>query len=76
MKRRRNAGPGPTKPKPDECRTMNVVRAGKLFFGLGRDASYAAAKSGEMPVVKIGGRYRALVPAIERLLEGDRKPAA
>ncbi len=69
---------GRTRPEADETKTMDVPKAGKIYFGLGRDASYAAAKSGEIPVIQIGGRLRAVVPAIERMLElaGRGKPAA
>ena len=71
-KKRRN------KPKHDESKSMSVPKAGKIYFGLGRDASYAAAKNGQMPVAWIGGRVIALVPAIERMLQeaGNKKPAA
>jgi hypothetical protein len=56
---------------------MSVPKAGKIFFGLGRDASYAAAKTGQIPAIKIGGKVRAVVPAIERMLEqAGKKPAA
>jgi hypothetical protein len=42
------------------------------------NASYEAAKRGDIPTIKIGGKIRALVPAIERTLEqaGKTKPAA
>jgi hypothetical protein len=53
-----------------------VPKAGKVYFGLGRDASYAAAKSGEIPVIQIGGRLRAVVPAIERMLARAGEPDA
>ena len=67
----------PTNPQPDETKTMSVPKAGKIFFGLGRDASYAAAKTGEIPAIKIGGKVRAVVPAIERMLEqAGKKPTA
>ena len=58
----------PTSPQPDETKTMSVPKAGKIFFGLGRDASYRAAKSGQMPAIWIGGKIRAVVPAIEQML--------
>jgi hypothetical protein len=67
----------PTSPQADETKTMSVPKAGKIFFGLGRDASYAAAKTGQIPAIKIGGKVRAVVPAIERMLEqAGKKPAA
>ena len=48
-----NAGKGP---QPDESKTMSVPKAGKIYFGLGRDASYVAAKRGQIPAIKIGGK--------------------
>ena len=49
--------------------TMSVPDAGLKYFGLGRNASYAAAKRGEIPVIRIGGKVRAVVAAIHRMLE-------
>ncbi len=67
----------PNSLQADETKTMSVPKAGKLFFGLGRDASYAAAKTGQIPAIKIGGKVRAVVPAIERMLEqAVKKPVA
>jgi hypothetical protein len=48
--------------------TMGIVEAGRRYFGLGRDASYRAAKAGDIPCVKIGGRLFASIPAIEVML--------
>ena len=56
----------------DEDRlTYGVVEAGRKL-GLGRNASYLAAKKGELPVIRIGSRL--LVPklALQKLLEGGR----
>jgi hypothetical protein len=67
----------PNGAQADETITMSVPKAGKIFFGLGRDASYAAARTGQIPAIKIGGKVRAVVPAIERMLEqAGKKPAA
>jgi hypothetical protein len=63
-----------TKAEADETKTMSVPKVGKVYFDLGRDASYAAAKSGEIPVIQIGGRLRAVVPAIERMLARVGEP--
>jgi hypothetical protein len=66
-----------TKINPDLTKTMDVPQAGRLYFGLGRNASYDAAKRGQIPIIKIGGRIRAVVPAIERMLvEAGKKSAA
>jgi hypothetical protein len=37
-----------------EAKTLPVPEAGRKYFGLGRNASYAAAKRGEIPVIQIG----------------------
>lgn len=57
-----------------ERRTLTVEEAAR-YLGIGRSAAYAAARSGELPTVRIGRRL--LVPrhALERMLAGDR-PAA
>jgi hypothetical protein len=36
--------------------TISVPDAGRLFFGLGRNAAYDAAKAGDIQTIKIGGR--------------------
>ncbi len=53
-----------TKPK-----TMSVPEAGRVYFGVGRDASYQAAKSGQIPVIRIGKFLRVPIVAMERLLD-------
>lgn len=51
--------------------TIDVVAAAALF-GLGRSAAYEAAARGELcvgvPVLKVGGRYRVPVAALETVL--------
>ena len=49
-------------------KTMSVPTAGKQYFGLGKNAAYAAAARGEIPVIKIGSRLRVPVVALERML--------
>jgi hypothetical protein len=58
--------------KDRDVKTMSVPAAGKLYFGLGRNGSYAAAKRGEIPVIKVGSRLRAVVAALERKLAETR----
>jgi hypothetical protein len=59
------------------AKTISVPQAGKQFFGLGKNASYAAAARHEIPVIKIGGRLRVPVIALERMLsEAGSKNAA
>jgi hypothetical protein len=66
------------KVKPDRTKTLGVPEAGRIYFGLGKNASYEAAHRGDIPTIKIGRRYRAVVPAIERMLAraGEHEPDA
>ncbi len=51
---------------------LTVPEAGRLLWGLGRDASYAAAERGEIPVLKVGRRL--VVPthaALKKLAMSD-----
>jgi Helix-turn-helix domain len=50
-------------------KTMSVPEAGKRYFNLAKNASYEAARRGELPVIKIGSRLRVPVVALERMLE-------
>jgi hypothetical protein len=55
--------------------TMGVPEAGRRYWGIGRAASYRAAKAGDIPCVKVGGRLFASIPAIERMLmEAGKAP--
>jgi hypothetical protein len=49
--------------------TLTVPEAGKRYFGLSRNAAYAAAGRGEIPTVRIGRLLRVPVRALERLLD-------
>lgn len=53
----------------EEVKTLSVVEAGRIYFNLGRDASYAAAHRGDLPVIKIGKILRVSVIALEMMLE-------
>jgi hypothetical protein len=60
-----------------EVKTMTVPEAGKLYFGMSRNASYEAASRGEIPTIKIGRLLRVPVRAMEKLLDSaDRGEAA
>lgn len=52
-----------------ECKTMTVPEAGRVYFDLGRNASYEAARRGEIPTIKIGRLLRVPVVGMERKLE-------
>jgi len=53
----------------DSPKTISVPEAGKKYFDLSRGASYAAAARGDIPTIKIGGKLRVPIVAIERKLE-------
>jgi excisionase family DNA binding protein len=48
--------------------TLSVEEAGCEVLGLSRAASYAAAKSGTLPVIRVGRRMVVPRHALERLL--------
>ena len=50
-------------------KTITVPDAGRIYFGLGRNASYDAAKRGEIPTIKVGRLLRVPIIAMERRLE-------
>jgi hypothetical protein len=48
--------------------TISVPEAGRIFFGLARNAAYDAAKRGDIQTVRIGGKIVVPVaPLAERL---------
>jgi hypothetical protein len=53
----------------DQPKTLTVPEAGRVYFDLGRNASYEAARRGDIPTIKIGRLLRVPVVALERLLE-------
>jgi hypothetical protein len=50
-------------------KTLTVPEAGRVYFDLGRNASYEAARRGDIPTIKIGRLLRVPVVALERKLE-------
>jgi hypothetical protein len=53
--------------------TISVPEAGRVL-GIGRDAAYAAAARGEIPVLTLGRALRVPVPKLLRLLGLDLDP--
>ena len=51
-----------------ETKTLSVPEAGR-WLGLGRNASYEAARRGDIPTIRIGKLIRVPVVALERKLE-------
>jgi hypothetical protein len=49
--------------------TMTIPEAGKAYFDLSRNASYAAAKRGDIPTIRIGKLLRVPVRALEAKLD-------
>ena len=56
-------------------KTLSIPVAGRRYFDLGRNASYAAAKRGEIPTIRMGRLLRTPVVALERMLEEAGKAA-
>jgi hypothetical protein len=50
--------------------TMSVPAAGRLFYDLGRNGSYAAAARGDLITIKVGKLLKVPVAAQKRKLEG------
>jgi len=50
-------------------KTLTVPMAGEIYYGLGRNASYEAAKRGDIPTIKVGRLLRVPVAAMEKRLE-------
>jgi hypothetical protein len=53
----------------EQCRTLTVPEAGRRYFDLSQNGSYLAAQRGDIPTIRIGGRLRVPVAALERMLE-------
>jgi hypothetical protein len=51
-----------------EPKTLTVPVAGRTYFGLGRNASYDAARRGDIPTIKIGRLLRVPIAAMEARL--------
>ena len=60
-----------SKEKSAACRTATVPEAAKVL-GIGRNQAYEAARTGQLPTVKIGSRVLVPLAALERLLQEQR----
>jgi hypothetical protein len=55
--------------------TESVPALGKRLLGLGREASYEAAKKGIIPTIKVGRKLRGLSRVMEERLTRDPQDA-
>jgi hypothetical protein len=54
-------------------KTITVPDAGREYYGLSRNAAYAAAKRGDIPTIRIGKLLRVPVRALEQMLNATLK---
>ncbi len=59
-----------------QVKTITVPDAGREYFGLSRNAAYAAAKRGDIPTIKIGKLLRVPIRALEQKLDASMKSDA
>ena len=62
-------------PLTDHRKTYSVPEAARVL-GIGRSAAYEAARTGQIPTIRIGKRLLVPIVALKRLLEDAGKPAA
>jgi hypothetical protein len=55
--------------------TLTVPEAGRRYFGLSRNASYALAINGTIPTVRVGKLLRVPIRAMEKMLDNAGTPA-
>jgi hypothetical protein len=56
-----------------EPKTLTAPEAGRIYFRLGRNASYDAARRGDLPTIRIGRLLRVPVAAMEQRLTEVRR---
>ena len=49
--------------------TISVPEAGEKYFDMSKNTSYAAAKRGDIPTIRIGKLLRVPVRALEQMLD-------
>jgi hypothetical protein len=60
----------------DDQWTVSVPEAGRRYYGLSRNGSYAAAARGDIPTIRVGRLLRVPIRAIERVLDAaGQQPA-
>jgi hypothetical protein len=58
-----NDDDSPKEGNMEDAVTISIPEAGKRFYGLSRDGSYAAARRGEIVTIKVGRLFRVPVAA-------------
>ncbi|MGM0561048.1 MAG: helix-turn-helix domain-containing protein [Pseudomonadota bacterium] len=53
-----------------ERQTYTVPEAAKVM-GIGKTAAYEAARTGQIPTIKVGGRILVPKAALHRMLQGE-----
>jgi len=48
--------------------TASIPDAGRVCFGLKRQASYRAAKKGDIPTIQVGGNFYVLTSDLRKIL--------
>jgi hypothetical protein len=52
-----------------EAKTLSVPEAGRLYFRISRNASYAAAARGLIPTIRVGRLLRVPIIQMEKMLK-------
>ena len=52
-------------------KTMSVPEAGRVFYEIGKNASYEAARRGDIPVIQVGKLLRVPVALMEKKVRGE-----
>lgn len=57
------------------CKTLSVPEAGRIYYNLGRNGSYAFAKERPdlLPTIQVRGRRRVSVARMDRIVDGTTK---
>ncbi len=50
-------------------KTISVPEAGKIYYDIGKNASYEAARRGDIPTIRVGRLLRVPVVAMERIVD-------
>ena len=50
-------------------KTMSVPEAGKVYYELSKNASYEAARRGDIPTIRVGRLLRVPVAVMERKID-------